>query len=100
VKGIDMTNRCAIYSRCSTDDQTVLNQILELKKIAQRKGFQIVAEFSDEGISGVKGRDIRTGFDNLIKVAVKKDFDTILVWSVDRLHLNSLLHSLLNSSPN
>ena len=80
-----MTNRCAIYSRCSTADQTVENQIRELKVIADRKGLRVVAEFSDEAISGSKGRDKRPGFDNLIKGAVRKDFDTILVWSVDRL---------------
>ena len=80
-----MSNRCAIYSRCSTHDQNVSNQIIELKNIAERKGLTIVSDFSDEGISGSKGRESRTGFDNLIKGAVKKDFDTILVWSVDRL---------------
>ena len=56
-----------------------------LRDIAERKGMSVVAEFNDEGISGAKGRDKRTGFDNIIKGAVKKDFDTILVWSVDRL---------------
>ena len=80
-----MTNRCAIYSRCSTSDQTVENQIRELKEIAERKGLIVVSQFSDKAISGSKGRDQRPGFDNLIKGAVKKDFDTILVWSVDRL---------------
>lgn len=79
-----MTNRCALYTRTSTDDQTTSNQVRELKEIAKRKGLVIVSEFSDV-MSGAKGRDKRTGFDNLIKGAVKKDFDTILVWSVDRL---------------
>ena len=94
-----MTNRCAIYSRCSTSDQTVENQIRELKEIADRKDLIVVAEFSDEAISGAKGRDRRTGFDNLIKGAVRKDFDSILVWSVDRLsrslsHLVSFLEEI------
>ena len=80
-----MTDRCAIYSRCSTSVQTVENQIRELKQIAGRKGLTIVGEFSDVGISGAKGRDTRSGFDDLIKGAVRKDFDVILVWSVDRL---------------
>jgi len=78
-------NRCAIYTRVSTDDQTVENQLIILREIAERKGLTVVAEFNDEGISGAKGRDKRTGFDNIIKGAVKKDYDTILVWSVDRL---------------
>jgi DNA invertase Pin-like site-specific DNA recombinase len=61
--------------------------------------MKVVAELNDEGISGAKGRDKRTGFDNLIKGAVKKDFDTILVWSVDRLgrslqHLVSFLDEI------
>ena len=94
-----MSNRCAIYSRCSTSDQTVLNQIKELKEIANRKGLVIVEEFSDEAVSGAKGRDDRTGFDNLIKGAVRKDYNTILVWSVDRLgrslqHLVSFLNEI------
>ena len=80
-----MSNRCAIYSRCSTSDQTVENQIRELKEIAERKGLIVVSQFSDEAISGAKGRDQRKGFDRLIKGAVRKDFDLILVWSVDRL---------------
>ena len=63
-----MENRCAIYTRVSTDDQTTQNQILELKEIAQRKGLRVVSEFTDEGVSGAKGRDKRTGFDNLIKL--------------------------------
>jgi DNA invertase Pin-like site-specific DNA recombinase len=77
--------RCAIYSRVSTDEQTTANQLTVLREIAERKGMTVVAEFNDEGISGAKGRDKRTGFDNIIKGAVKKDFDSILVWSVDRL---------------
>ena len=80
-----MTNRCVIYTRVSTDNQTTENQLIELKRVAELKGLQIVNTFTDEGISGAKGRDKRTGFDNLIKGATKKDFDTILVWSVDRL---------------
>jgi DNA invertase Pin-like site-specific DNA recombinase len=91
--------RCAIYSRVSTDEQTTENQLMVLREIAERKGMTIVAEFNDEGISGAKGRDKRTGFDNLIKGAIKKDFDTILVWSVDRLgrslqHLVSFLDEI------
>ena len=80
-----MTNRCVIYTRVSADNQTTDNQLMELKRVVELKGLTIIDTFTDEGISGAKGRDKRTGFDNLIKGAVKKEFDTILVWSVDRL---------------
>ena len=77
--------RCVIYARVSTDSQTTDNQINELNRVAELKGYKIVHTFKDEGISGAKGRDERKGFDELIKSAVKKDFDMILCWSVDRL---------------
>ena len=83
---MNKNTRVALYSRVSTQQsQTTLNQVLQLKEIAKQKGYTIVQEFSDEGISGAKGRGQRKGFDELIKGAVKKDFDTIMVWSVDRL---------------
>ena len=77
--------RCVIYARVSTDSQTTDNQINELNRVDELKGYKIVHTFKDEGISGAKGRDERKGFDELIKGAVKKDFDMILCWSVDRL---------------
>ena len=55
-----MTNRCVIYTRVSTDNQTTDNQLMELKRVAELKGLTIIDTFTDEGISGAKGRDIRT----------------------------------------
>jgi DNA invertase Pin-like site-specific DNA recombinase len=66
--------RCVIYARVSTDSQTTDNQINELNRVAELKGYKIVHTFKDEGISGAKGRDERKGFDELIKGAVKKRF--------------------------
>ena len=77
--------RCAIYTRTSTDRQHTENQLIKLKEIAKLKGYIVVKELEDKGISGSKGREIRTGFDTLMKGAVSKDYDMIFVWSVDRL---------------
>ena len=77
--------KCAIYSRVSTTDQHTENQVNKLRDIAKLKEYSVVKEFTDKGISGKHGRNIRTGFDTLIKGAVSKEFDMILVWSVDRL---------------
>jgi len=77
--------RCAIYTRVSTLSQTTDNQLIELQKVAELKGYVVTQIFTDEGISGAKGREIRTGFNNIIKSAIKKEFDIILTWSVDRL---------------
>ena len=89
--------RCAIYTRVSTNNQTIENQVRVLREFATMKGYTIVKEYTDEGISGAKGREDRTGFDTLIKDATKKEFDMILCWSVDRLGRNlSHLVSFLN----
>jgi len=77
--------RVAIYARVSTDSQTTKNQLIELRRIADLNGWQIVTEFIDEGISGAKGRDKRPQYDALLKSAVRKEFDMIMAWSVDRL---------------
>ena len=45
--------RVALYVRVSTDHQTIRNQERELRAVADRHGWEIVATFKDEGISGV-----------------------------------------------
>lgn len=77
--------RVAIYVRVSTDQQTVENQVLALQEVAQRSGWEIVQVFSDEGISGAKGRDRRPGFDALLTAVSRRQIDLVAAWSVDRL---------------
>ena len=80
-----MTKRVAIYTRVSTDTQTVENQLRELNGVAERMNWVIVEVLADEGISGAKGRDKRPAFDKLMKMVTKKEIDLIACWSVDRL---------------
>jgi DNA invertase Pin-like site-specific DNA recombinase len=80
-----MSKRVAIYTRVSTDGQTVENQLRELQAVADRLGWTVVASFSDQGISGAKGRDQRPGFDQMLRGVARKEFDIIAAWSVDRL---------------
>jgi DNA invertase Pin-like site-specific DNA recombinase len=77
--------RVVIYSRVSTSRQTTENQTRELREVAQRNGWQIVAELSDEGISGSKGRRERPGFDALHKMVQRREIDLVMTWSIDRL---------------
>jgi DNA invertase Pin-like site-specific DNA recombinase len=77
--------KVAIYARVSTDSQTVENQLQELHAVAQRNGWIVVAVFTDEGISGAKGRDRRPGYDALLTGVARKDYEMIACWSVDRL---------------
>ena len=77
--------RVALYLRVSTHGQTVENQERELRAVAERAGWGIVAVFTDAGISGAKGRDKRPAFDALLKAAVRREFQMVAAWSVDRL---------------
>ena len=77
--------RVALYLRVSTTGQTVENQRLELEAWAARAGHEVVAVYADEGISGAKGRDRRPEFDRMLKDAVRRKFDMLAAWSVDRL---------------
>jgi len=80
-----MQKRAAIYVRVSTDKQTVENQILQLRQIAERRGWEIVKEYHDAGISGAKGRDARPGLDEMLKDASRRRFDVVMAWAIDRL---------------
>ena len=77
--------RAALYVRVSQDSQTVENQLLVLNEVAQRSGWEIVHTFSDEGISGAKGRDKRPGYDALLKAVARHEVQIVAAWSVDRL---------------
>lgn len=83
--------KAAIYTRVSTNDQTTENQRLKLHEVAQRQGWEVVAEYADNGITGSKGRDKRPGLDKLLKGVSRKEFDVVMAWSVDRLG-RSLMH--------
>lgn len=77
--------RVALYARVSTSGQTVANQLRELRAVARRHGWNIVATYKDEGISGAKGRDMRPAFDAMCKGITRREFDLVAAWSVDRL---------------
>src|SRR5882724_11785430 len=75
----------ALYLRVSTGEQTVDNQRRDLEAAVERRGWRVVAEFCDEGISGANGRDKRPGFDKLCRAIVRRQFGIVAAWSVDRL---------------
>jgi DNA invertase Pin-like site-specific DNA recombinase len=80
-----MHKRAAIYVRVSTDKQTVENQLRELRQIAERRGWEVVKEYDDAGISGSKGRNDRPGLDEMLKDAQRRRFDVVMAWAIDRL---------------
>jgi DNA invertase Pin-like site-specific DNA recombinase len=82
---ITAVRRVALYARVSTDKQSTENQLRELREVASRMGWQVLAEFVDRGISGAKGRRERPQLDAMLRGVARKDFDLVASWAVDRL---------------
>jgi DNA invertase Pin-like site-specific DNA recombinase len=79
------TRRAALYVRVSTDRQTIENQELQLRQVAERRGWEVVEVYNDAGISGTKGRNDRPDLDRMLKDASRGKFEVMMVWAIDRL---------------
>ena len=77
--------RAALYLRVSTDRQTVENQARALEAIAAHRGWEIVATYSDKGISGSKGRKDRPEYDRMLNDAGRSKFDVVMAFALDRI---------------
>jgi len=91
--------KAALYLRVSTVDQTTLNQEIELKDYCKRNKIEIFKIYKDEGISGAKTK--RPELDLMLQDMRTKEFDTLIVWRLDRLgrstqHLLQLLEEFKN----
>jgi DNA invertase Pin-like site-specific DNA recombinase len=76
--------RAAVYARVSTlnHGQDTNLQLRELREYAERRGWTIVGEYVDEGISGSKEK--RPELDRLMTDAYRRKFDVVAVWRFDR----------------
>jgi DNA invertase Pin-like site-specific DNA recombinase len=77
--------RAALYLRVSSHDQSVDMQRAALLALCEHRGWDVVAEFSDNGISGANGRKQRPGLDAMLKAAHRGAFDVVLAWALDRI---------------
>jgi DNA invertase Pin-like site-specific DNA recombinase len=85
--------KVAIYTRVSVGGvQTVENQVIELRRYAEARGWTIFKEYADEGVSGSKDR--RPALDQLVADAKRRRFDALVCWRLDRLGRN-LRHLIL-----
>ena len=80
-----MTKKVVIYTRVSTLDQTIDNQLLELRNHCSKMGWEIVKEYADEGLSGTLSREKRLSLNSLIKDAYRKRFDSVVCWDISRI---------------
>ena len=80
--------KVVLYLRVSDKSQNPENQRNELMEVARRNGWTVINEYCDHGISGAKGRDKRPAFDEMIKSGLRKEYDLVMFWAVDRASRN------------
>jgi DNA invertase Pin-like site-specific DNA recombinase len=87
--------RAGIYTRVSTEGQSVDMQLSDLRSFVKQRGIEVYREYCDIGISGSK--DSRPQLDALMDDARKKKIGMVVVWKFDRFarstrHLINALH--------
>lgn len=91
--------RAALYLRVSTLDQHPENQKADLLQLAQQRGWTVVEQYCDRGISGARSR--RPALDQLLADARRGHFDVVAIWACDRLarsvrHFLELLDEMIH----
>jgi DNA invertase Pin-like site-specific DNA recombinase len=75
--------RAAVYARVSTGQQDTENQLIELRRYCQARGWEVV-EFVDNGFSGALEQDKRPALKALMDATRKREVDTVIVWDFSR----------------
>lgn len=79
----DKPKRCALYARVSTSrDQSPALQLDELRHLAAQRGWELVGEYVDVGVSGAKDR--RPQLDRMMAEVLRGRIDVVAVWRFDR----------------
>ena len=78
------THHVALYARVSTNGhgQDPEMQLRDLREYADRRGWMVVEEYIDHGVSGTKAS--RPALNRLMADAQRRKIDTVLVWKLDR----------------
>lgn len=87
---ISSVTRAAIYARVSSatqrDAQTIQAQLPACRELAARHGWQLVNEYTDDGVSAAAGNlERRLGLLRLLADAEAGAFDVVVVYDEDRL---------------
>ena len=84
--------KAATWARVSTEGQDTANQTAVLKAEAKRRGLDLVRAWEFDG-SAWKG-DYRPELQELYDAAGRREFEILLIWSLDRLTREGPLQTL------
>lgn len=78
--------RCVLYARLSVSKEesvSIARQIDATRKYAEGRGWEVIGEFIDDGVSATVNRpEDRKGWSDLLAV---EGFEAVVIWKVDRL---------------
>ena len=83
--------RAVIYARYSSDRQreaSIEDQFRQCEAHATAEGWQVVARFKDEAISG--SRADRPGYQDMLRGAMAREFEVLVVEGLDRISRDSV----------
>ena len=85
-----LAQKVIAYCRVSTDNQkeegTINLQVDTIKEYCQKKGFDLVDTFKDEGVSGgLEDRPALASLFNFLEGEGGKEIQAVIVWKLDRL---------------
>jgi DNA invertase Pin-like site-specific DNA recombinase len=73
-----------IYLLVSQQDQMIDHQRIDLERVAEQRGWDIVGIYFGHAISGAKGREKHPELDRMLRDASLGKLDVVAAWSVDR----------------
>ena len=85
------TRKCAIYSRVSTSEQNLENQVELLKSLSTEQNCKVYRIYRDT-MSG--GSANRPQFQQMLKDARLRKFEIVYVWSLDRFSREGINNTL------
>jgi putative DNA-invertase from lambdoid prophage Rac len=72
------------YVRVSTEEQTVLNQKMAIRRWATRQGYQIVYYFEDSAVSGKIPAVKRYAFHDMLELIKVEPVEAVLIYELSR----------------
>ena len=79
--------KAVIYARFSSDrqrEESIEGQLRECREYAKKNGITVIHEYIDRALSASKETEKRLDFLCMISDSSKGQFDTVLVWKLDR----------------
>jgi len=82
-----LLKRAGIYLRYSSSQQDGSDeqQDAEIRKLCDREGYQVVATYTDQAITGDSGREHRPGLAAALDAVARGEFDILVAWDMSRI---------------